>query len=134
MAGNADRGTTGRTGPMARRPAAGRPRPDTGRPDRMPLSIEVDTTGPSMDRDMLAAAGSVPIPPDILPRTLHTQTAYRSLITSGFSGQDAAGLIGYAVGLPPCGSRWSLTQINRLLFLRALYSNADWGEAERRPA
>jgi hypothetical protein len=49
-------------------------------------------------------------------------------------GEDAAALIGYVVGLPNCDSRWSLSQVNRLLFLRALYSNNDWGEAERRPA
>ena len=73
------------------------------------------------------------IPPDILPREIRTQAAYRLLITSGFSGQDAAGLIGYVVGLDPCKSRWSLAQVNRLLFLRALYSDSEWGETERRP-
>jgi len=41
-------------------------------------------------------------------------------------------LIGYVVGLPECDSRWSLEQINRLLFLRDLYSNKAWGEVERR--
>jgi hypothetical protein len=74
------------------------------------------------------------IPPDIEPRELQTRAAYRLLITNGFSGQDAASLIGYVVGLPPGKSRWSLAQVNRLLFLRALYSESDWGEAERRPA
>jgi hypothetical protein len=118
---------------MARRPAAGRPRPGTGRPERTPLSIEVDAAVPSVDNGRLAIETAAPIPPDLVPRTLQTQSAYRSLIASGFSGQDAASLIGYLVGLPPCGSRWSLTQVNRLLFLRALYTNGDWGEAERRP-
>jgi hypothetical protein len=75
-----------------------------------------------------------PIPPDFLPRQLQTQDAYQLLVASGYSGQDAAALIGFVVGLPPCDSRWSLAQINRLLFLRALYSDSDWGEAERRPA
>ncbi|MGD0247465.1 MAG: hypothetical protein ABSB75_00265 [Candidatus Limnocylindrales bacterium] len=75
-----------------------------------------------------------PIPPDFLPRQVQTQDAYQLLVRSGYSGQDAAALIGFVVGLPPCDSRWSLAQINRLLFLRALYSDSDWGEAERRPA
>ena len=56
------------------------------------------------------------------------------LITSGFSGQDAAGLISYVVGLPRTDGRWSLSQVNRLLFLRDLYSNTKWGVYERRPA
>lgn len=77
---------------------------------------------------------AAPIPPDVLPRKLQTQAAYRLLITSGFSGQDAAGLISYVAGLPSCDSRWSLAQVNKLLFLRTLYADSDWGEAERRPA
>jgi hypothetical protein len=77
--------------------------------------------------------GSTPIPPDVLPRPLQTQTAYRFLVASGFSGPDAAGLISYVVGLPQGDSRWSLAQVNQLLFLRAIYLNGDWGEAERRP-
>jgi hypothetical protein len=76
----------------------------------------------------------VMIPPDILPRLLQTQASYRLLVTSGFSSQDAAGLIGYVVGLGPCESRWSLAQVNRLLFLRDLYSNTRWGETERQSA
>jgi hypothetical protein len=94
----------------------------------------VDAAVPPVDQEKLAIEAAAPIAPDLAPRTIQTQAAYRSLITSGFSGQDAAGLIGYVVGLPPCGSRWSLVQVNRLLFLRALYTNSDWGEAERRAA
>jgi hypothetical protein len=133
MTGNADRNSAGQTGPTARRPAAGRPRPIGGRPERTPVSIEVGPSAQPIDRHQLAVEAA-PIPPDMTPRTLQTKAAYRSLITSGFSGQDAAGLIGYVVGLPPCDSRWSLTQINRLLFLRAISSTRDWGEAERRSA
>ncbi len=74
------------------------------------------------------------LPPDVMPRTIQTQASYRLLVSSGLSGQDAAGLIGYVVGLPAGGSRWSLYQVNRLLFLRASYLDSAWGEAERRPA
>ena len=118
---------------MARRPAAGRPRSSAGRPDRRQVPIEVGAAEP-VERDMTAASVVATIPPDTLPRMLQTQASYRLLITSGFTGQDAASLIGYVVGLPACDSRWSLTQVNRLLFLRALYSNSDWGKDERRPA
>lgn len=136
MAGQPDRSSTGQTGPMARRPAAGRPNPGTRRPARVPVNVDVDaegsfTAGASAG---LAASSAAPIPPDLVPREVPTQASYRLLISSGVPGVDAAALIGYVVGLPSCPSRWSLSQVNRLLFLRALYSSSDWGEAERRPA
>jgi hypothetical protein len=70
---------------------------------------------------------------DAVPRPLQTQAAYRRLVSEGISSQEAAGLIGYVVGLAPCESHWSLIQVNRLLFLRNLYNNTDWGSAEREP-
>jgi hypothetical protein len=82
----------------------------------------------------MGSATVAALPPDVLPRSVQTQSAYRLLVSNGLSGQDAAGLIGYAVGLPQGDSRWSLAQVNHFLFLRALYSNSKWGEAERRPA
>jgi hypothetical protein len=72
-----------------------------------------------------------PLPSDLLPRWVQTREAYRLLLAGGFDGADAAMLIGYVVGLPECDTRWSLEQINRLLFLRDLYSNTEWGEVER---
>jgi hypothetical protein len=118
---------------MARRSAAGQPRPGAARSDRAPVPIEIGTAADLVDVDGTTVSPVAPIFPDSVPRKLQTQAAYRLLITSGFSGQDAAGLISYVVGLSACDSRWSLAQINRLLFLRALYSNSEWGEAERRP-
>jgi hypothetical protein len=75
---------------------------------------------------------AAPLPPDVLPRVLQTQRAHRRLVAGGFNSADAAALIGYVLGLPACDSRWSLEQINRLLFLRDLYSNTEWGKVERR--
>jgi hypothetical protein len=136
MAGQADRRSSGQTGPTARRAAAGRPRANASRPYRTAIPVEVGIGGNSrpVDREDLAIPTVAPIPPDLVPRELPTQAAYRLLITSGISWQEAAGLISYVVGLRPCDSRWSLPQVNRLLFLRALYCNSDWGETERRPA
>lgn len=133
MAGQADRSSTGQTGPMARRPAARRPRPNSSRPDYDPVAIEIGAAAQPVDPATAIVSAVDSIPPDAMPRTIRTQAAYRRLITSGFTGQDAAGLIGYVVGLRPGDSRWSLTQVNRLLFLRDLYENTDWGKAERRP-
>jgi hypothetical protein len=133
MAGKADQ-NTGQTGPLARRPASGHSRPSAARSDSAFVPIEVGEAADQVGAQAMALSPVTPITPDVLPRTVQTQAAYRLLITSGFSGQDAAGLIGYVVGLPACDSRWSLTQVNRLLFLRAIYSDGEWGEAERRPA
>jgi hypothetical protein len=133
MAGKADRSSAGQTGPMPRRPAAGRPRPGSGRPVVQPYAVEIAAAAPA-DLEMATVPEVVQIPPDVEPRALKTEVAYRLLITSGFSGEDAAGLIGYVVGLPAADPRWSLSQVNRLLFLRSIYLESEWGAVERRPA
>jgi hypothetical protein len=133
MAGQADRSSTGQTGPAARRPAAGRSRSSAGRPEYTPVPVEVGGVAEPFDAAKTAAPAADPIRPDLQPRSLQTQAAYRFLITSGISGPDAAGLISYVVGLPNRDSRWSLNQVNRLLFLRALYASGTWADAERRP-
>lgn len=134
MAGKAENSSTGQTGPLGRRPAAGRARPATRQPEHASVPIEIGTESDFLASQALAYELETPIAPDVLPRLLQTQAAYRFLITSGFIGADAAGLIGYVVGLPRCESRWSLAQVNRMLFLRSLYTETKWGEAERRPA
>ncbi len=134
MAGKADHSSAGQTGPMPRRTPAGRPRPGSGRPVFHPVPVDVGVTPEPVDAEKATLPAAVRIPPDVQPRNVQTQAAYRLLITSGLSGPDAAGLIGYVVGLPQSESRWSLAQVNRLLFLRSLYANGEWGEAERRPA
>jgi len=72
------------------------------------------------------------LPPEFAPRNLVTRAAYRRLLFDGLAAADAAGVIGYAVGLAHADSRWSLVQINKLLFLRELYANTNWGRRERR--
>jgi hypothetical protein len=117
---------------MARRPAAGRPQAGPERPVYVSVPIEI---GPvpaqeSLMSGALALASPSQLAPDSA-RQFQTQVAYRQLITNGISGQEAAGLISYVVGLAPCESHWSLVQVNRLLFLRNLYLNSEWGKAER---
>lgn len=132
MAGTTDHSSAGQTGPVARRPAAGRRQPAIGS-GREPVSIEVGGAQPAEELSAMLISLDSFIPPDITPRAIRTQAAYRLLVTSGFSGADAAGLISFVVGLPQGNSRWSLSQVNRLLFLRDLYANTDWGRDERRP-
>jgi hypothetical protein len=84
-----------------------------------------------VDRQEIDAPAAAPLPPDCSPRSLQTRAALRSLVSRGLSNDQAAAMIGYVVGLGRCESRWSMRQINGLLFLRNLYSNTDWGRAER---
>jgi hypothetical protein len=133
MAGQTDRGGAGQTGPVARRPASGHAHPGAPRLGRVPIPIEVEAATQPAGQAEAKTAVAPPIPPDFLPRQLETGAAHKLLVRSGLSGQDAAALISFVVGLPPCDSRWSLAQVNALLFLRELYSNSDWGEAERQP-
>jgi hypothetical protein len=75
-----------------------------------------------------------PLGPDVMPRTIRTQASYRLLTFGGLTSAEAAGVIGYVVGLKACTQPWTLKQVNRMLFLRELYTSGDWGEAERKPA
>jgi hypothetical protein len=72
------------------------------------------------------------LPPDVAPRQLTTRAAFTRLLDQGLAEDDAAGLIGFAVGLAQSDSRWSLGQVNKLLFLRDMYSNTGWGRTERK--
>jgi hypothetical protein len=75
-----------------------------------------------------------PIAPDYRPREVETEALYLRLTHEGLGGAEAAGVIGYMVGLAQGDSRWSLAQINQLLFLRDLYVRTPWGETERASA
>jgi hypothetical protein len=105
----------------------------SAQPGSAAIPIEVSETGRTACPDVIAITGNALLVPDIMPRMLQTQVAYRLLTTSGISSADAAGLIAYVLGLPQCESRWSLHQINRFLFLRSMYNDSRWGEAERQP-
>ncbi len=89
---------------------------------------------PLLPEPQATLALPAPLAPDHRPQELRTQATYRLLVGSGMPGVDAAAVIGYAVGLGACQSRWTLKEINRLLFLRDLYANSAWGDAERREA
>ena len=133
MAGQADRSAAGRTGPTSRRPT-GRGRSSAGAPLNsvaIPVGADEQLALPEPQPQLALPA---PMGPDLLPRDLRTQATYRLLVSAGVPSDDAAALIGYAVGLAPCRTRWSLKEINRLLFLRNLYAETAWGETEREPA
>ncbi len=72
-----------------------------------------------------ARAPRVPaVPPGVrpLPRVTH-----RTLVMRGLDPAQAANLTAYLNGLPVSGHRWTLPEVNRLLFLRAVAQREDFG-------
>jgi hypothetical protein len=99
-----------------------------------PIDFDEQVQVGSPTEERAPASVEAPLGPDVLPRTLRTQASYRLLTATGLTGAEAAGVIGYAVGLRACEEPWTLKQVNKVLFLRELYASDDWGEAERKPA
>jgi len=99
----------------------------------VPIGIDPSAPIPEPLADETVVKVASAMAPDVLPRIVKTQASYRQLVSSGLTGAEAAGLIGYVSGLPTNVSPWAMTQIHQLPFLRALYNEARWGEAERKP-
>ena len=53
--------------------------------------------------------------------TLATRSTYRTLIMRGMAPEEAANLTAFMAGLPVGQGRWTLKQINELLFLRRMH-------------
>ena len=135
MAGQAEHRSTGRTGRTDGRPTSGRARA-TRPPEIVPQAIDLEEQVRLGEPIEAQAQVSVeaPLSPDFTPRTVRTEASYRLLTATGLTGAEAAGLIGYTVGLKACEQPWTLKQVNKFLFLRELYASGDWGEAETQPA
>ena len=133
MTGEADPKGTREIGRSGERPARPRSRSARREAAAVPIYIDPIVQLPDPVRGDRTAVAAAPRP-DILPRPVRTQAAYRQLVSSGLTAAQAAGLIGYVSGLSPNVSPWTMTQINRLLFLRSLYLDSEWGAEERKPA
>lgn len=135
MAGQADRSSSGSTGPTARRQPANRSRrnsaPVPG--NAVPIPIAPESQASPAASQAVAVAQDAALGPELIHREVVTAQALRFLDSKGIAPAEAAGLIAYVVGLGSCKSRWSLPQVNRLLFLRSLYRDSDWGRTEREP-
>jgi hypothetical protein len=60
---------------------------------------------------------------------LATRSTYRTLIMRGMAPDEAANLTAFMAGLPVGQGRWTLKQINELLFLRRMHETGmltDW--------
>jgi hypothetical protein len=64
--------------------------------------------------------GRTPAKTQAPSQTPATRAVYRLLQTKGLNSAEAANLTAFICGLPTTDLRWSLNQINQLLFLRQL--------------
>lgn len=62
-----------------------------------------------------------------------TRAIYRLLVLRGLAPDEATNLIAYVCGLPVDGGRWTLAEIDRLLFLQALAWAGRWGARDGVP-
>jgi hypothetical protein len=58
---------------------------------------------------------------------LVTRSTYRLLISRGLAPDEAATLTAFMCGIPIDQVRWSIRQVNQLLFLRELARNGKFG-------
>lgn len=56
-----------------------------------------------------------------------TRATYRLLLLKGLAADEAANLTAYLCGLPVGEAHWTLSEVNRLLFLRELSRTGRWG-------
>ena len=111
MAGQAQRGSRGH----------GR----SSRPDSsLPRAEAVSTAGPGVaptrtSPKRKAQAAGTPAPA--------TRPVYRLLLMKGLTPTEAANLTAWICGLSTSDPRWSLKQINQLLFLRAMRQSGRFG-------
>jgi hypothetical protein len=59
-----------------------------------------------------------------------TRPVYRLLLMKGMSPAEAASLTAFICGLPTTDLRWSLKQLNQLLFLRRMQQTGRFGGAD----
>jgi len=73
------------------------------------------------------ATTTAPSTPTSKPE-LTTRSTYRNLIIRGLAPDEAANLTAYLAGIGVGGSRWTLRQINQLLFLRQMNRTGHFAE------
>jgi hypothetical protein len=121
MAGQAQRGSSGR----------GRSQhPASSSRSRAAASAVASGRSPSSSRTRSKAA---PAPTVDSPTTPITRTTYRLLLQRGLSTEEAVALTAFLCGIPIDQVRWSLRQINQLMFLRELARTGRFGPRDGEP-
>ena len=69
------------------------------------------------------------------PQIPATRSVYRLLIMQGLTQAEASSLTAFICGMPTTDLRWSLKQVNELLFLRRMRELGRFGndDGSRRP-
>jgi hypothetical protein len=70
---------------------------------------------------LLTSAATVPGP---------TGSTYRSLLARGLAPDEAASLTAFLSGIPITDKRWTIQQVNRLLFFRELNRRGRFGTSD----
>jgi hypothetical protein len=65
---------------------------------------------------------------------LVTRSTYRMLVSRGLAPDEAATLTAFMCGIPIENVRWSIRQVNQLLFLRAMVQTGRFGPIDGGPA
>jgi hypothetical protein len=61
------------------------------------------------------------------PTAQTTRATYRHLLMKGMEPEEAANLTAFIAGIPVGESKWTLKQINQLLFLRRMAETGRFG-------
>jgi hypothetical protein len=83
-----------------------------------------------------ARTRSTPTRPDparLEADALITRSTYRVLLMRGLAPEEAANLTAFMCGIPLAQVRWSLRQVNQLLFLRELSRTGRFGAHDGGP-
>lgn len=99
-------------------------------------SARHDSSWPVVAAVSAAASGSVtatPNSPVSLETTaeLRTRATYRNLLMRGLAPDEAANLTAFIAGIAIGDARWTLRQINQLLFLRQMNRTGHFAEPAR---
>ena len=107
-----------------------------GSPDHAPSSREgsrlVLAAGQSADGSGSEATITMASPSQTTspPQTPTPRAVWRLLQMKGMTPDEAANLTAFLYGLPTADLRWSLKQINQLLFLRQMRQSGRFGIAD----
>lgn len=61
---------------------------------------------------------------------LETASTYRLLVSRGLTSDEAASLTAFMCGIPIADRRWSIRQVNQLLFLKAMVRTGRFGASD----
>jgi hypothetical protein len=61
---------------------------------------------------------------------LETRSTYRLLVSRGLAPDEAATLTAFMCGIPIADGRWSIRQVNQLLFLKAMVQAGRFGPSD----